>query len=131
MVEKTYKRDDSPYIDFEGGYYYEYGDHFYPDGARSEGLVAAYYLARFLGNQELESKYLEACRKTAQSQMLLFNSDKNNYAHLNPEKSKGSIRFKATRQWVRVDSIQHVACFFLRLYFEYEDGMIDIIYKKM
>ena len=74
-------------------------------------------LARFLGNQELESKYLEACRKTAQSQMLLFNSDKNNYAHLNPEKSKGSIRFKATRQWVRVDSIQHVACFFLRLYF--------------
>lgn len=117
MVEKTYKRDDSPYIDFEGGYYYEYGDHFYPDGARSEGLVAAYYLARFLGNQKLESKYLEACRKTAQSQMLLFNSDKNNYAHLNPEKSKGSIRFKATRQWVRVDSIQHVACFFLRLYF--------------
>jgi len=117
MVEKTYKRDDSPYIDFEGGYYYEYGDHFYPDGARSEGLVAAYYLAKFLGNQELESKYLEACRKTAKSQMLLFNSDKNNYAHLNPEKSKGSIRFKATRQWVRVDSIQHVACFFLRLYF--------------
>ena len=117
MVEKTYKRDDSPYIDFEGGYYYEYGDHFYPDGARSEGLVAAYYLARFLGNQKLESKYLEACHKTAQSQMLLFNSGKNNYAHLNPEKSKGSIRFKATRQWVRVDSIQHVACFFLRLYF--------------
>ena len=117
MVEKTYKRDDSPYIDFEGGYYYEYGDHFYPDGARSEGLVAAYYLAKFLGYQELESKYLEACRKTAQSQMLLFNSEKNNYTHLNPEKSKGSIRFKATRQWIRVDSIQHVACFFLRLYF--------------
>ena len=117
MVEKTYKKNDSPFIDFEGGYYYEYGDHFYPDGARSEGLVAAYYLAKFLGNEELEKIYLEACRKTAKSQMLLFNSDKNNYAHLNPQKSKGSIRFKATRQWVRVDSIQHVACFFLRLYF--------------
>lgn len=117
MVEKTYKKDDSPFIDFEGGYYYEYGDHFYPDGARSEGLVAAYYLAKFLGNEELENVYFEACRKTAKSQMLLFNSDKNNYAHLNPQKSKGAIRFKATRQWVRVDSIQHVACFFLRLYF--------------
>ena len=33
------------------------------------------------------------------------------------EKSKGGIRFKATRQWIRVDSIQHVACFYFRLYF--------------
>lgn len=121
MVEKTYKKDDSPYIDFEGGYYYNYGDHFYPDGARSEGLVAAYYLAKFLGKKDLEAKYLEACRKTAKSQMVLYNSDKNNYAHLNPKKSEGSIRFKATRQWVRVDSIQHVACFFIRLYFAEKD----------
>src|SRR5574344_222933 len=118
MVEKTYKRDDSPFIDFEGGYYYEYGDHFYPDGARSEGLVAACYLAKRLNNKEKYEKYLAGCRKTALSQMILYNSDKNNYAHLNPKKSEGSIRFKATRQWVRVDSIQHVACFFYRLYFE-------------
>ena len=117
MIEKTYKRDDSPYIDFEGGYYYNYGDHFYPDGARSEGLVAAYYLAAKLGREELAQTLLEACRKTALSQMYLYNTDKNNYAHKNPEKSVRSIRFKATRQWVRVDSIQHVACFFLRLYF--------------
>lgn len=117
MIEKTYKRDDSPYIDFEGGNYYEYGDHFYPDGARSEGLIAAYYLAKKLNNKTLAEKYLEACKKTAQSQIQLCNTDKNNYAHKNPEKSKNSIRFKATRQWVRVDSIQHVACFFLRLYF--------------
>jgi hypothetical protein len=60
---------------------------------------------------------LKACRKAAQSQMLLYNNDINNFAHKNPEKSKGAIRFKATRQWIRVDSIQHVACFYFRLYF--------------
>ena len=60
--------------------------------------------------------------------MLLYNTNlinckrkieqkENIYAHKNPEKSVGAIRFKATRQWVRVDSIQHVACFYFRLYF--------------
>ena len=117
MIEKTYQKDDSPYIDYEGGYYYNYGDHFYPDGSRSEGLIAAYYLAKRLENTELADEILEVCRKTAQSQMLLYNSEKNIYAHKNPQKSKGAIRFKATRQWIRVDSIQHVACFYFRLYF--------------
>ena len=117
MMKKTYQKDDSPYIDFEGGYYYEYGDHFYPDGARSEGLIAAYYLAKKLNMTELSKRLLLACQKTAKSQMLLYNSDKNNYAHLNPDKSEKSISFKATIQCVRVDSIQHVACFFFRLYF--------------
>lgn len=117
MIEKTYQKDDTPYIDYEGSYYYNYGDHFYPDGSRSEGLVAAYYLANDLGEVELAKKILEACRKTAKSQMLLVNVPENIYAHKNPEKSLGAIRFKATRQWVRVDSIQHVACFYFRLYF--------------
>ena len=116
MVEKMYKHDDSPFIDYEGGYYYEYGDHFYPDGARSEGLVAAYYMANRLGNEEKQMKYLEACKKAAMCQFHLFNNDEYTYAHLNPAKSRNAIRFKATRQWVRVDSIQHVACFFSRLY---------------
>ena len=116
MIEKTYKRDDSPYIDYEGGYYYEYGDHYYPDGARSEGLIASYYLAKFLGKNELAQKLLNACKTVAMCQFHLFNDEINNYSHKNPERSKNSIRFKATRQWVRVDSIQHVACFFARLY---------------
>ncbi len=116
MIQKTYKHDDSPYIDYEGGYYYDYGDHFYPDGARSEGLVAAYYLANRLGWSELADKLLNACMLTAKCQFLLFNNCLSSYSHKNPEKSVGSIRFKATRQWVRVDSIQHVACFFARLY---------------
>lgn len=116
MVEKTYKKDDSPYIDYEGGYYYNYGDHYFPDGARSEGLVAAYYLAKFLGRENLADKLLNACKKAAMCQFHLFNDEINNYSHKNSLKSANSIRFKATRQWVRVDSIQHVSCFFARLY---------------
>ena len=121
MIEKTYKRDDSPYIDYEGGYYYEYGDHYFPDGARSEGLVASYYLAKFLGREELAEKLLNACKNVAVCQFHLFNDEINNYSHKNPERSKYSIRFKATRQWVRVDSIQHVSCFFARLYMAEND----------
>lgn len=116
MVEKTYRRDDSPYIDYEGGYYYEYGDHYFPDGARSEGLIAAYYLAKFLKMDNLSQKLLNACKRVAMCQFHLFNDEINNYSHKNPERSCNSIRFKATRQWVRVDSIQHVSCFFARLY---------------
>ena len=116
MIEHSYERDDSPYIDYEGGYYYEYGDHFYPDGARSEGLVAAYYLAKMLNKDELAAKLLDACKLTAKCQFLLFNNEINTYSHKNPTRSVNAIRFKATRQWVRVDSIQHVACFFARLY---------------
>lgn len=116
MIEKTYKHDDSPYIDYEGGYYYEYGDHYFPDGARSEGLVASYYLAKNLGRDELAAKILKACKNVAMCQFHLFNDEVNNYSHKNPERSRYSIRFKATRQWVRVDSIQHVSCFFARLY---------------
>ncbi len=116
MIEKTYKHDDSPYIDYDGGYYYEYGDHYFPDGARSEGLVAAFYLARFLGRKELAEKLLNACKNVAMCQFHLYNSEESSYSHKNPERSVRSIRFKATRQWVRVDSIQHVSCFFARLF---------------
>ena len=116
MVEKTYRHDDSPYIDYEGGYYYEYGDHYFPDGARSEGLIAAYYLAKYLNMNNLAEKLLNACKRVAMCQFHLFNDEINNYSHKNPEHSLNSIRFKATRQWVRVDSIQHVSCFFARLY---------------
>lgn len=116
MVEKTYRHDDSPYIDYEGGYYYEYGDHYFPDGARSEGLIAAYYLAKYLNMNNLAEKLLNACKRVAMCQFHLFNDEINNYSHKNPERSLNAIRFKATRQWVRVDSIQHVSCFFARLY---------------
>ncbi len=116
MVEKMYTNNNNPYLDYEGGYYYQYGDHFYPDGARSEGLISAYYLAKKMGHTTLAEKFLEACKKAAKSQFYLFNCEQNSYAHKNPDKSKYTFRFKMTRQWIRVDSIQHVACFFARLY---------------
>lgn len=116
MVEKMYTEDDSPYLDYDGGFYYNYGDHYFPDGARSEGLISGYYLARRLGKDALADGLLAACKKAAKSQFSLFNCEECTYAHPNPQKSFRSIRFKATRQWVRVDSIQHVACFFIRLY---------------
>ena len=116
MIEKMYSTDDTPYIDYDGGYFYEYGDHYFPDGARSEGLIASYYLAKKVGDEALAQKILSACKRAAKSQFPLFINEKNNYAHKNPSRSYKTIRFKATRQWVRVDSIQHVACFFIRLY---------------
>ncbi len=116
MMDRMYKKDDSPYLDYEGGFYYEYGDHYYPDGARSEGLVSAYYLAEKLGNKEFAQKVLDACKLAAKSQFSLFNCEEYTFSHKNPKKSANAIRFKNTRQWVRVDSIQHVACFFIRLY---------------
>jgi len=116
MINRTYKRDDSPYIDFEGGMYYNYGDHYYPDGARCEGLIAAYYLAKKLGKKELAEELLNACKLAAYCQYQLYINEKVNYGHPNPQKSLNAIKFKATRQWVRVDSIQHVACFFIRLF---------------
>ncbi len=116
LIEKTYKRNDTPYIDFEGGMYYDHGEHYFPDGARCEGLVAAAYLAHYLKKDELALKYFEACKKAAWTQFQLAINEYNNYAHLNPKKSCGGIKFKVTRQWIRVDSIQHVACFFKRLY---------------
>jgi hypothetical protein len=32
----------------------------------------------------------------------------------NPAKAIGGVRFKFTRQWFRVDTIQHVASFFMK-----------------
>ena len=130
-IYEVYKKDDSPYIDYEGGMYYEYGDHYYPDGARCEGLISSYYLAKKTGQIELAKEILESCKKAAMCQFHLFNSEKSNFAHKNWEKSQGSIRFKATRQWVRVDSIQHVACFFIRLYWTKHEMKIKSFLDKL
>ena len=121
MMDRMYGKNDNPYLDYEGGFYYDYGDHYYPDGARSEGLVSAVYLARKLGDEDFANKVLSACKLAARSQFSLFNNEIYTFSHRNPKKSEGAIRFKNTRQWVRVDSIQHVACFFIRLYWTEHD----------
>ncbi len=116
MISHMYTEQDALYYDYPGAFYYQYGDHAYPDGARGEGLIAAYYLARNLGRDDLARHYLENCKKAAKSVMYLYNSEQSTYMHKAPEKSIGSFRFKLTRHWVRVDSVQHAACFYLRLY---------------
>ena len=116
LIEHMYKENDSPFFDYDGMFYYEYGEHAYPDGARCEGLVSACYLARLLGDNTRYNRYLHYCTKAARSLMLTYHSEESTYSHRYPEKSIGSFRFKLTRQWVRVDSVQHTACFFSRLH---------------
>jgi hypothetical protein len=115
MIEHLYHRDNAPYPDYSGHFFYYYGQHAIPDGSRAEGLVAAYLLARKSGQSELAERYLKTCRHVAGALMQTYNSPESTYAAANPERAIGSFRFKLTRQWVRVDSIQHTACFYARL----------------
>jgi hypothetical protein len=96
-------------------FYYHYGDHPYPDGARAEGLLGAYQLALKVGDQERIRRYRDACDKVAAALLRLCNTPESVYSAVNPEQSVGGIRFKLTRQWFRVDTIQHVASFYLKL----------------
>ncbi len=115
MVFHMYNERNSPYYDYPGMFFYNYGDHAYPDGARAEGLIAAYYLAKRLGREQLAQVYLENCVTVARALMHTYNSPESAYMHRFPHKSIGSFRFKLTRHWVRVDTVQHTACFYVRL----------------
>jgi GH15 family glucan-1,4-alpha-glucosidase len=111
-----YNRENSLYYDSPGTFFYNYGDHAYSDGARAEGLVAAYYLAERMGKKELAAKFRQANIEVAKSLLHTYHSPESSFFHINPQKSIRSFRFKFTRQWVRVDSVQHTACFYARLY---------------
>lgn len=116
MIEHMYSYSNSKYYDYPGSFFYNYGDVSYPDGARSEGLIAAYYLAHRTGRTQLAEKILEGCKLAATSLLYTYNSKASTFMHKYPEKATGAFRFKYTRQWVRVDSVQHTACFYKRLY---------------
>jgi len=116
MVDHMYNHKNSLYFDYPGTFFYNYGDHAYTDGARAEGLVAAYYLADRTGRTELARKYRDACVEVAGSLLYTYNSPESAFAFIHPEKAIKSFRFKFTRQWVRVDSVQHTACFYARLF---------------
>jgi hypothetical protein len=116
MMEHMYNYGNSKFYDYPGSFFYNYGDVSYPDGARSEGLIAAYYLARRMGQTKLAEKILKSCKLAATSLLYTYNSKASTFMHKYPEKSTGAFRFKYTRQWVRVDSVQHTACFYKRLY---------------
>ena len=101
--------------DYIGGFFYNYGDHVYHDASRCEGVVSAYYLAKYLGDEKKAELIMEKMMLSAKGLMKTFHDEKSVYAHISPQKALHSFRFKLTRQWVRVDSIQHAACFFARL----------------
>ena len=114
MINHMYKHENSPYLDYPGGFYYRYGDHAYVDGARAEGIVAAYYLAVQQKEKEIAKNIYQHMQLAATSMLHTFNSPEAIYMYKAPEKALGAFRFKYTRQWMRVDSVQHTACFFVR-----------------
>lgn len=116
MIAHSYTEKDGHWFDYIGGFYYQYGDSVYHDGSRCEGLIAAYYLAQYLGDKSRADFYMKNLLKSAKGLMFTRHTEDSLYAHRYPCKSLNSFRFKLTRQWVRVDSVQHTACFFARLY---------------
>ena len=129
MFDHMYQRYNTskPIRDYIGGFYYQYGDHVYHDASRNEGIVAAYFLAKKLGDEKEADYIMTHMLQSAEGLMLTYHSEASSYAHRRPEKSVGTFRFKLTRQWIRVDSVQHAACFFLRLC---DAGIADERLKK-
>lgn len=121
MLAHMYNETNSPYYDYPGTFYYRYGDHAYPDSARAEGLIAAHYLAENMGRADLAKTILDHCRLVARSLMFTYNTDQSTFMYPDPKKGVGAFRFKLTRQWMRVDTVQHTACFFIRLLKALED----------
>lgn len=121
MFDHMYTEETAPEFDYIGGFYYNYGDHVYHDASRCEGVVAAYYLAKYLGNEQKAEYIMQNMLKSAKGLMYTRHTPESTYAHLYPEKSINSFRFKLTRQWVRVDSVQHAACFFTRFFWALND----------
>ncbi|MCF6203820.1 MAG: protein containing Six-hairpin glycosidase-like domain protein [Methylococcaceae bacterium] len=149
LFDHMYTEENAPTPDYVGGFFYHYGDHVYHDASRNEGVIAAYNLAKYLGENELSEKIMGNMLKSAKGLMHTLHSPESTYAHQYPKKSINSFRFKLTRQWVRVDSVQHTACFYARLYqtdfgnvennndkkkfilFESENGSFEQFFKKI
>lgn len=115
MICQMYNVLDAPYPDYAGAFFYEFGDYPYADGARCEGLLAALLLAEKRGDENRASKYRKAVLLAAWALFHLVNDEDAVYSVPNPELSLGGIRFKYTRQWFRIDTIQHVASFYAKL----------------
>jgi len=124
MIAHLYRVSDAPYPDYAGAFYYEYGDYPYADGARCEGLLGAYELALKMGDRARAAEIWPALKLAAWAVMHLVNTEDAIYFARNPALSLGGIRFKYTRQWFRIDTIQHVASFFAKMlpYWEREEG---------
>lgn len=115
MIDHMYKVTDAPYPDYAGAFYYSFGDYPYADGARCEGLLGAYELAVKMGYVEKAQEIWPALKLAAWAVMHLVNTEDAIYFARNPQVALGGIRFKYTRQWFRIDTIQHVASFYAKL----------------
>jgi hypothetical protein len=124
LVEHMYSREDALYPDYVGSFYYDYGDRPYPDGYRGEGLTAALELALKLSDHEHAERYREALKALGWATSHLVNTPESVYAVPRPDRAVGGIRFKFTRQWFRVDTIQHVGAFFLKFARHWDDDSV-------
>jgi hypothetical protein len=115
MIDQLYKVTEAPYPDYAGAFYYEYGDYPYADGARCEGLLGAYELAVKMNDREKARQIWQAMRLAAWAVLHLVNTEDAIYFARNPMLALGGIRFKFTRQWFRIDTIQHVASFYAKM----------------
>jgi len=118
MIEHMYisKNTNKNTKDYIGGFYYNYGDHVYQDASKCEGIISAYYLAKYLKLEKKANWIMRHMVLSAKGLMKKFHCEQSVYSHIAPQKALNSFRFKLTRQWVRVDSVQHAACFLSRLY---------------
>jgi hypothetical protein len=122
MIDHLYKVTDAPHPDYAGAFYYAFGDYPYADGARCEGLCGALELALKMGETEKARQIWRALKLAAWSVMHLVNTEDSIYFARNPRLALGGIRFKYTRQWFRIDTIQHVASFYAKMLPHWEAG---------
>ncbi|WP_045222888.1 hypothetical protein [Desulfonatronum thioautotrophicum] len=115
MVQLMYTVTDAPCPDYAGAFYYNFGDYPYADGARCEGLLGAYELAVKMGDRAIAAELWPALRLAAWALQHLVNTEDSLYFAPRPDLALGGIRFKYTRQWFRIDTIQHVASFFAKM----------------
>lgn len=115
MIDHMYKVTDAPYPDYAGSFYYQFGEYPYDDGARCEGLLGAFELAVKMGRQTQALALWQAMQLASWALLHLVNTPDSIYFAPNPRIALGGIRFKHTRQWFRIDTIQHVASFFAKL----------------
>jgi len=101
IIKYMRSREDSPLINI---------------GARSEGVIAAFYAAKARGDNEKADYFISNIIQSVKGLRKTQHTEKSAYAHLYPDKSIGSFSFRMTSQWIRIDSIQHTASLLVRLY---------------
>lgn len=126
MIDHMYKVTDAPYPDYAGGFYYTFGDYPYVDGARCEGLLGAYELAVKMGDHKKAKELWCVLKLVSWALLHLVNTEDSIYSVPKPEIALGGIRFKYTRQWFRIDTIQHVASFFAKLLPYWDQNELDL-----